>query len=81
MSWMPEGSNYSHRGCIMLDRNNVGCEKLLPVHVPSTKPNGMQSRKLGHKQNANRKLDHETHIISVKYDHYHIDRRCINIRT
>ena len=23
----------------MLDRNNVGCEKLLPVHVPSTQPN------------------------------------------
>ena len=52
---------------IMLDRNNVGCEKLLPVHVPSTQPNGLQSRQPGHKRNANRKLVHETHIISVKY--------------
>ena len=50
----------------MLDRNNVGCEKLVPVHVPSTQPNGLQGRQPGHKRNANRKLVHKTHIISVK---------------
>ena len=50
----------------MLDRNDVSCENLLPVYVPSTQPNGLQSRQPGHKRNVNRKLVHETHIISVK---------------
>ena len=51
----------------MLDRNNVGCGNQLPVNVPSTQPNGLQSRKPGHKRNENRKLVHTTHIISFKY--------------
>ena len=50
----------------ILDRNNLGFVNQLPVYVPSTQPNGLQSRQPGHKRNVSRKLVHETHIISVK---------------
>ena len=50
----------------MLDRNNVSCENQFTVYVPSIQPNGRQSRQPGHMWNENRKLVHETHIISVK---------------